>query len=168
MSDGDTEFRWQNRSRDVEFESEMLSRMYIFLGGDEARQAGLIVSESTGVRKSASIYTDEQGFQTLFVPDIYERVYPSVIKSLEILGLKILENDQSGGNIKISIEEKDSTNSGFFGTLFGGDSAEEINIKVDLANQGKATIITVENNSYAKIKNVASEEVLRGLFVKLR
>ena len=39
MSDGDTDFRWQNRPRDPEFENEMISRMYIYLGGDEAREA---------------------------------------------------------------------------------------------------------------------------------
>ena len=31
MSDGDSEFRWQNRARDSEFENEMISRLYIFL-----------------------------------------------------------------------------------------------------------------------------------------
>ena len=91
MSDGDSEFRWQNRPRDPEFENEMISRMYIFLGGDEARDSGLVVAKTTGIRNTASIYTDEQGFQTLFIPDIYERVYPSVLNSLDILGVKILE-----------------------------------------------------------------------------
>ena len=37
MSDGENEFRWQNRPRDPEFESEMISRLYIYLGGEEAK-----------------------------------------------------------------------------------------------------------------------------------
>ena len=49
MSDGDSEFRWQNRARDPEFENEMISRMYIFLGGNEARETGYTVAKSTGI-----------------------------------------------------------------------------------------------------------------------
>ena len=168
MSDGDTEFRWQNRPRDTEYENEMISRMFIYLGGDEARDAGLIVAKATGVRNNASIYTDEQGLQTLFVPDIYERVYPSIVSSLEVLGVSIIENDQSEGIIKISLQDKDASTNSFFGNLFGGNSSEELNINVDLTDQGKATLITIENNSYTRVNTPASEEVLRGLYVKLR
>ena len=168
MSDGDTEFRWQNRPRDPEFENEMISRMYIFLGGDEAREAGLIVAENTGVRSKASIYTDEQGLQTLFIPDIYERVYPSIISSLEILGINILDKDQSDGSIEISLTNKESSNSGFFANLFSDKSSEDLIIKVDMANQGKSTLVTIENQSFVRITTSASEEVLRGLYVSLR
>ena len=37
MSDGDVEFRWQNRLRDPEIESEMLARLYIFRGEEAIR-----------------------------------------------------------------------------------------------------------------------------------
>ena len=168
MSDGDSEFRWQNRPRDPEFENEMISRMFIFLGGDEAREAGLVVAKTTGIRNSASIYTDDQGLQTLFIPDIYERVYPSVLNSLDILGVKILERDQSNGNIKIILDDKEASNKGFFNRIFSNESSEELVLKVDLANQGKATVITVENTTYTRINSPASEEVIRGLYVNLR
>lgn len=168
MSDGDDEFRWQNRPRDPEFENEMISRMYIFLGGDEAREAGLIVAESSGVRKIPSIYTDEQGLQTLFIPDIYERVYPSTVNSLEILGLNILNKNQSEGIIKISLADKEASNDGFFSNLFGTNHSQELTIKIDLANQGKSTLITIENNNFTRVNSSASEEVLRGLYVNLR
>jgi len=168
MSDGDTDFRWQNRPRDLEFENEMISRMYIYLGGDEAREAGLIVSKSTGIRKKASIFTDEQGLQTLYIPDIYERVYPSVITSLEILGVNIINQDQSSGTIEVTLEDKVASSQGFFDNLFGTSSSENLNIKVGLGDQGKSTLITIENNAFAQINSPASEEVLRGLFVNLR
>ena len=154
--------------RDPEFENEMISRMYIFLGGDEAREAGLIVAESSGVRKIPSIYTDEQGLQTLFIPDIYERVYPSTVNSLEILGLNILNKNQSEGIIKISLADKEASNDGFFSNLFGTNHSQELTIKIDLANQGKSTLITIENNNFTRVNSSASEEVLRGLYVNLR
>ena len=168
MSDGDNEFRWQNRPRDPEFENEMISRMYIYLGGDEAREAGLIVAKNSGVRSKASIYTDEQGLQSLFVPDIYERVYPSIVNSLEILGINILDRDQSKGRIEITLTDKESSNTGFFSNLFSNKPSEELIVKVDIANQGKSTLVTIENKSFVRITTSASEEVLRGLFISLR
>ena len=57
-------------------------------------------------KKKASIFTDEQGLQTLYIPDIYERVYPTVITSLEILGVNIINQDQSSGTIEITLKIK--------------------------------------------------------------
>ena len=169
MSDGDTEFRWQNRPRDKEFQNEMISRMYIYLGGDEAKNSGYIVARTTGIRKTVSIYTDDQGLQTLFVPDIYERVYPSVVSSLDILGVKIIEKDQSSGLIKISLDDREKESKGFLSSLFGSDSSEVMNIKVDAGGEtGESTLITIEDDVFNQIQNLASDEVLRGLYVKLR
>ena len=169
MSDGDTEFRWQNRPRDKEFQNEMISRMYIYLGGEEAKNSGYIVARTTGIRKTVSIYTDEKGLQTLFVPDIYERVYPSVVSSLDILGVKIIEKDQSSGLIKVSLDDKEKESKGFLSNLFGSDSSEVMNIKVDAGGEtGESTLITIEDDVFNQIQSLASDEVLRGLYVKLR
>ena len=169
MSDGDTEFRWQNRPRDKEFQNEMISRMYIYLGGEEAKNSGYIVARTTGIRKTVSIYTDEKGLQTLFVPDIYERVYPSVVSSLDILGVKIIEKDQTSGLIKVSLDDKEKEAKGFLSSLFGSDSSEVMNIKVDAGGEtGESTLITIEDDVFNQIQNLASDEVLRGLYVKLR
>ena len=169
MSDGDTEFKWQNRPRDKEFQNEMISRMYIYLGGDEAKNSGYIVARTTGIRKTVSIYTDEKGLQTLFVPDIYERVFPSVVSSLDILGVKIIEKDQSSGLIKVSLDDKEKEAKGFLSSLFGSDSSEVMNIKVDAGGEtGESTLITIEDDIFNQIQSLASDEVLRGLYVKLR
>ena len=37
-----------NRPRDIEFENEMISRMFMYLGGDEAREAGYVVAKLIG------------------------------------------------------------------------------------------------------------------------
>jgi len=169
MSDGDTEFKWQNRPRDKEFQNEMISRMYIYLGGDEAKNSGYIVARTTGIRKTVSIYTDEKGLQTLFVPDIYERVFPSVVSSLDILGVKIIEKDQTSGLIKVSLDDKEKEAKGFLSSLFGSDSSEVMNIKVDAGGEtGESTLITIEDDIFNQIQSLASDEVLRGLYVKLR
>ena len=105
MSDGDTEFRWQNRPRDIEFENEMISRMFIYLGGDEAREAGYVVANINRATDKVLLSSDERGFQTLFIPDIYERVYPRIISSLDKLGINILSENSSDGLILVSLSE---------------------------------------------------------------
>ena len=169
MSDGDTEFRWQNRPRDKEFQNEMISRMYIYLGGDEAKNSGYIVAKTTGIRKTVSIHTDDNSLQTLFVPDIYERVYPSVVSSLDILGVKIIEKDQSSGLIKISLDDREKEAKGFLSGLFNSDSSEVMNIKVNTGGEtGESTLITIEDSDFNQMQSLATDEVLRGLYVKLR
>ncbi len=169
MSDGDSEFRWQNRERDIEFENEMISRLYIFLGGDEAKQKGYIVSKSTGIRDKASLTTDEKGLQTLFIPDIYERVYPAVLESIEKLGVNIISHDQGSGSIRISFQDQQETNVGSLFSFFSDDESQELNIKLSLGGEkGEHTFITIENDSYTQIQSAASDEVMRGLFVNMR
>ena len=169
MSDGDSEFRWQNRPRDNEFQNEMISRMYIYLGGNEAKNSGYIVAKTTGIRNTVSIYTDEQGLQTLYIPDIYERVYPSIVSSLDILGVKILDNNQSNGLIKISMDDKAEESRGFLAKIFSDNSSQVMNIKVTTGgDNGESTLIIIEDNSFVQIQTLASDEILRGLYVKLK
>lgn len=169
MSDGDSEFRWQNRPRDNEFQNEMISRMYIYLGGNEAKNSGYIIAKTTGIRNTVSIYTDEQGLQTLYIPDIYERVYPSIVSSLDILGVKILDNNQSNGLIKISMGNKAEESKGFLAKMFSDSSSQVMNIKVTTGgDNGESTIIIIEDDSFVQIQTLASDEILRGLYVKLR
>ena len=169
MSDGDSEFRWQNRPRDNEFQNEMISRMYIYLGGNEAKNSGYIIAKTTGIRNTVSIYTDEQGLQTLYIPDIYERVYPSIVSSLDILGVKILDNNQSNGLIKISMDDKAEESKGFLAKMFSDNSSQVMNIKVTTGgDNGESTLVIIEDNSFVQIQTLASDEILRGLYVKLR
>ena len=111
MSDGDSEFRWQNRVRDPEFESEMISRLYIYLGGEEAKSKGYSVVKSTGIRSKASMSIDENGFHTLFINDIYARVWPAVIKSLDTYGINILSTKEEDGLIRVSVQENEANSS---------------------------------------------------------
>ena len=210
MSDGDTEFRWQNRPRDSEFENEMISRMYIYLGGNEARNAGYIVAKRSGIRNAVSIYTDERGLQTLFVPDIYERVYPKIISSLDILGINILSENSSDGLIQVSlgdsvtntstqaseeliklrslrdrsiiteaeylekskiITRKNTKNEspGLFDRFFGKNNTETFSLRLTQGGENRdSTLITIEDSLFNQMQSSASDEVLRGLYVKLR
>ena len=60
---------------------------------------------------------DEDGLHTLFISDAYERVYPRVIGSLEILGINIISADRNEGVIKVSLNERNNEEKSFFDDL---------------------------------------------------
>ena len=184
--------------------------MYIYLGGNEARNAGYIVAKRSGIRNAVSIYTDERGLQTLFVPDIYERVYPKIISSLDILGINILSEDASDGLIQVSLgdsvnntspqvseelnklrslrdrsiiteseylekskiiirKNKKNEGPGFFDRFFGKDNTEMFSLRLTKGGENRdSTLITIEDGVFNQMQSLASDEVLRGLYVKLR
>ena len=170
MSDGDTEFRWQNRARDPEFESEMVSRLYIYLGGDEAKSKGYSVIDSTGVRSKARLSIDENGFHTLYIKDIYERVWPAIIKSLETYGINILDAKEDDGVITVSVEEggKSSDSSILEYLAFWRSSTNINSFNIVLITNQDGTSIEIQNDTFTNITNTASEEVIRALYADLR
>ena len=91
------------------------------------------------------------------------------MSSLDILGVNIIEKDQSSGLIKISLDDKEKEAKGFMSSLFSSDSSEIMNIKVNIGGEtGEFTLITIEDDVFNQIQNLASDEVIRGLYVKLR
>ena len=169
MSDGDTEFRWQNRPRDPEFESEMISRLYIYLGGEEAQSKGYTVIKSTGTRNKASMNVDENGIHSLFVNDIFERVWPEVIRSLETYGVKILSAEQDDGIINISLSEQERSDPSFFSSLAFWRTSENIDVfNIVLIVKQDGTLIEIQNDAYLNFTNAATEEVIRALYASLR
>ena len=170
MSDGDTEFRWQNRPRDPEIESEMLSRLYIFLGGEEAKSSGYNVVKSTGIRNKASLNIDENGIHTLFISDIYERVWPQTIRTLETIGVQLLNTKESDGIIflsarEVGFEEDDSVLS-FLTFWQDSTDTEQFNLIVSESQDGVS--IEVQDTNATSFSNVASEEVMRALYAEFR
>ena len=169
MSDGDTEFRWQNRVRDPEFESEMISRLYIYLGGEEAKSKGYSVIKSTGLRSKANMSIDEDGFHTLYINDIYARVWPAVMKSLDTYGINILSAKEEDGLIRVSVGEAGASDQSILSSLAFWKSSPDINsFNIVLVTNQEGTLIEIQNDMFANITNTATEEVIRALYADLR
>ena len=169
MSDGDTEFRWQNRPRDPEFESEMISRLFIYLGGEEAQAKGYSIVKSTGIRNKASMNIDENGFHTLFIKDIYERVWPEVIKSLDTYGINTLSANKNDGVINVSIDNQEANDQSFLSSLVFWKSSKAMDsFNIVLISNQEGTLIEIQNNAKLNFTNTATEEVIRALYADLR
>jgi outer membrane protein assembly factor BamC len=169
MSDGDTEFRWQNRVREPEFESEMISRLYIYLGGEEAKSKGYSVIKSTGLRSKASMSIDENGFHTLYINDIYARVWPAVIKSLDTYGINVLSTKEEDGLIRVSVGEAGASDPSMLSYLAFWKSSPDVNsFNIVLVTSQEGTLIEIQNDMFTNIPNTATEEVIRALYADLR
>ena len=169
MSDGDTEFRWQNRARDPEFENEMISRLYIYLGGEEAKSKGYSIVKSTGIRSKATMSVDENGFHTLYINDIYARVWPAVLKSLDTYGINVLSAKEEDGFIKVSVQEGEVNDPSILDYLSFWKSAENIDsFNIVLVTSQEGTLIEIQNDMFANITTTATEEVIRALYSDLR
>ena len=170
MSDGETEFRWQNRPRDPEIESEMLARLYIFLGGDEAKSRGYNVIKSTGLRNKASLNIDENGIHTLFISDIYERVWPQTIRTLETIGVQLINTKESDGIILLSAREADfeEDDSMFSFLTFWKDPTDTEQFNLIMRESQEGVSIEVQDTNATSFSNVATEEVMRALYAEFR
>ena len=52
------------------------------------------------IRNKASLNIDESGIHTLFISDIYERVWPQTIRTLETIGVQLINTKESDGIIE--------------------------------------------------------------------
>jgi hypothetical protein len=53
--------------------------------------------------------------------------------------------------------------------MFSDNSSQVMNIKVTTGgDNGESTLIIIEDNSFVQIQTLASDEILRGLYVKLK
>ncbi len=171
MSDGDTEFRWQNRPRDPEIESEMIARLFIYLGGDEAKSRGYTVIKSTGVRNKASLNIDDNGAHTLFVGDIYERVWPQTIRTLETMGVQIISAKEADGIIQITAKEveEQQQEAGLLDFLvFWNESENPERFNILIKENQDGVILEIVNDQFTNFTSVASEEVIRALYAEFR
>jgi hypothetical protein len=58
---------------------------------------------------------------------------------------------------------------GFFDRFFGKDSTETFSLRLTQGGENReSTLITIEDSVFNQIQSSGSDEVLRGLYVKLR
>ena len=114
-----------------------------------------------------NINVDENGLHTLYIADAYERVWPRVLRSLEVLGVNIVSSDIDEGLINIALSERDREES-FFDKMKFWSGTEEENLILVLTVDQLGTSIEVQNESFVNITSQASEEIIRGLHADLR
>ena len=112
---------------------------------------------------------DQNGLHTLFIKDIFERVWPEVIRSLETYGINIISAKEDDGIINVSVSEQKPEESSFLSSLVFWKSANDVNsFNIVLISNQDGILIEIQNNAYLNFTNTASEEVIRALYADLR
>ncbi|MDO9272756.1 MAG: outer membrane protein assembly factor BamC [Rugosibacter sp.] len=95
ISEGKTETRWQPRPADPELEAEMLRRLMVRLGVQEARAKTLISAEQAPERAKLSRAADGSGALVLEEP--FDRAWRRVGLALDRIGFTVEDRDRSQG-----------------------------------------------------------------------
>lgn len=95
ISEGKTETRWQPRPADPELEAEMLRRLMVRLGAQEARAKTLIAADQPAERAKLSRAADGNGALVLEEP--FDRAWRRVGLALDRIGFTVEDRDRSQG-----------------------------------------------------------------------
>ena len=135
---------WQPRPADPELEAEFLRRLLVKLGlpAEQAKQA---VAATTPTKEAARV-TTAQGQSAVQLDDGFDRAWRRVGLALDRTGFTVEDRDRAQGIYFVRYVEPGSEKSGggFFGKLFGGDSAgAPLKYRVLVRSQGESSTVSV-------------------------
>jgi len=95
VNEGKSETRWQPRPPDPELEAEMLGRLMVRLGADEAQAKNLVAAKSGQERAKLARAAD--GSATLELQEPFDRAWRRVGLSLDRVGFTVEDRDRAQG-----------------------------------------------------------------------
>jgi outer membrane protein assembly factor BamC len=94
-NEGKSETRWQPRPADPDLEAEMLRRLMVRLGADEARAKTMLAAEP--VRERAKLTRSADGAGALTLQEPFDRAWRRVGLALDRVGFTVEDRDRSQG-----------------------------------------------------------------------
>ncbi|MBI4986866.1 MAG: outer membrane protein assembly factor BamC [Rhodocyclales bacterium] len=95
-NEGKSETRWQPRAADPELEAEMLRRLMVRLGTDDA-QAKTMLASGGRVEERAKLKPAADGIGTLELQEAFDRAWRRVGLALDRVGFTVEDRDRSQG-----------------------------------------------------------------------
>ena len=153
--EGKTETRWQPRPADPELEAEMLRRLMVRLGADEARAKTMVAEAAPEERAKLLPESAGNGLQVL---EPFDRGWRRVGLALDRVGFTVEDRDRSQGIYYVRYIDpeidvtKEGEGEGFFSKLaFWRDS------KTDPAKRPKYRIQVKENGDTSLVQVLTAE-----------
>lgn len=144
ISEGKSQTRWQPRPSDPDLEAEMLRRLMVRLGADEAVAKAELASTPQAER--AKLTRDPNGAGTLVVEEAFDRAWRRVGLALDRINFTVEDRDRAQGVYFVryidpekDVNSKDS--GGFLSKLMFWDSSDK---KKAAAQQGDKFRILVK------------------------
>lgn len=167
---------WQPRPADPELEAEMLRRLMISLGADEARAQAALATTPTAERAKVAATVDGQ--MNLQVDEPFDRAWRRVGLALDRIGFTVEDRDRAQGlyfvrYIDPEIDNNSKKDEGFLSKLAFWRSADKTvasgsEYKLRVQGQGDASVVTVLTREGGADKSETARRMLGLLQQELR
>jgi outer membrane protein assembly factor BamC len=161
---------WQQRPADPELEAEMLRRLMVRLGADEARARNVLVeAPQRADRAQVQIISDETLLQ---VDESFDRAWRRVGLALDRVNFTVEDRDRSKGlyYVRYVDPESDSnTKKGFFSRLFSSEKkADGGQYRLFVEGKGSQSTVTVLSPEGGADQSPTARRILTLLQQELR
>ena len=152
VSEGKDQTRWQPRPADPELEAEMLRRLMVRLGSDEARAQTLVAEKQQAER--AKLTRAANGAGALTVEEAFDRAWRRVGLALDRVGFTVEDRDRSQGlyfvrYVDPEVDVKSKKDEGFLSKLAFWRSSEKdkpaqgSQFRIQVKSVGENTLVQV-------------------------
>ncbi|MBC9070743.1 outer membrane protein assembly factor BamC [Thauera sp. CAU 1555] len=167
---------WQPRPADPELEAEMLRRLMVRLGADEARAAAQLATAAEPER--AQIQTTADGRVALAMEESFDRAWRRVGLALDRIGFTVEDRDRSQGLYYVRYVDPEADNEsksekGFFSSLAFWRSDEKVaeggsEYRLRLRGEGEQTVVSVLSREGGEDGSATARRMLSLLQEQLR
>ncbi len=176
-NEGRSETKWQPRPADPELEAEMLRRLMVRLGVDEARAKTLVAADQRQDRAKLSRATD--GVGALLLEEAFDRAWRRVGLALDRVGFTVEDRDRAQGMYFVRYVDPDSdakkkdAEKGFLSKLMfwkggGSDAPDKVQYRIHLKASGEATSVQVLTREGGVDRSDTSRRILGLLHEQLK
>lgn len=177
VNEGKSETRWQPRPPDPELEAEMLRRLMVRLGADEAHSKAMLANEPVQERAKLSRAADGAG--ALLLEESFDRAWRRVGLALDRVGFTVEDRDRSQGLYYVRYVDPESdggkkNETGILSKLMfwkGGDK-DKLNqtaqYRIHVNRQGDNTLVQVLTREGGVDRSETSKRILGLLFEQLK
>jgi outer membrane protein assembly factor BamC len=175
-NEGKSETRWQPRPPDPEMEAEMLRRLMVRLGAEEA-QAKTQMAEAANARlERAKLKPAADGVGILELQEAFDRGWRRVGLALDRVGFTVEDRDRSQGlyfvrYVDPEIDSAKKDDKGFMSKLMfwkKSDPMQNTQYRVYVKGSGEATTVQVLTREGGIDKSDASKKILGLLYEQLK
>ncbi|MCB1878247.1 MAG: outer membrane protein assembly factor BamC [Chromatiales bacterium] len=165
---------WKPRDADPELEAEMLNRMLVFLGVEDAKARSQIAKEQT--RPDRARMVRGEGQSVLLLDESFDRAWRLTGVALDQIGFVVDDRNRADGlyyvRYKDPFKDTKQEEGGFFSKLkFWGDDdkpSESTAYQVKLQGEGPTTNISVLDDVGKPEKSSTGERILTLLYEQLK
>ena len=172
-----TDTRWQPRPADPELEAEMLRRLMVHLGAEEARAAAAVTS-TPAVAERARLTPQADGAVALQVQEPFDRAWRRVGLALDRIGFTVEDRDRAAGLYFVRYVEPESEGrkKGEKGWLdrvmfWKGESKSataDVQYRVHVAGSGEDSLVRVLTREGGVDRSETSRRILSLLHEQLK